>query len=318
MIVIKPHLCISLLFFLTLPFCSISVSDAQSQNWHPPTLITKSNLFRQASTIGFPDISFNFGSYFLKHFDQKCFRGESASHAELVQQASNINKQVQDYVKNYLEDTELSRKIEEIGVLVKQANIIYTKYLDTKEVVVDTNFRKLHSIVKNIKKELLKESKPTENEALFNKLISNMLSNARKEQCGVHASSRAIATGLLISSLIAILQMARIELFLFKQKEHQEFWNEIKPSFNQEYMTYAADTVRTVARNGTKDTFACNYKLEELKTTHHIYIGDVMAAEGKQVSFFFFFLDPLFIKFIFKVWSLESGSLLKKVSFMCR
>lgn len=317
MIVIKPHLCISLLFFLALPFRFISVSDAESQKWHPPTLITKSNLFRQASTIGFPDISFNFGSYFLKHFDKKCFGGGSESHAELVRQASNINKQVQEYVKNYLEDTELLRKIEEIGFLVNQANIIYTKLMNTKEVAVDTNFRKLHSIVKNFKKELLKESKPTENEVLFNKLISNMLSNARKEECGVHASSRAVATGLLISSLIAILQMARIELFLFKQTEHQEFWNEIKPSFNQEYMSYSADTVRAVARNGTKDTFACNFKLEDLKTAHHIYIGDVMAAEGKQVSFFFV-LNPLFMKFIFKVWSLESDSLLKKTSFMCR
>lgn len=280
MVIIQLQSYLSLLILLSLPVLSLSASDAESQKWNSPVLLTKSNLFRQGSVIGFPDISFNLGSYFLKHFDQKCFRGKSESHEELVQQTGRINTQVHDYVQKILGDTELAGKIEKVGVLVNQTNIIYKKLKETKEVEVDENFRKLHSITKDFEKEFFKEEKSSKKDALFNQLISKMNLNAINQKCEVHAASLAIGTGFLISSLIALLQMARIELFLFKQAKYTEFWKDIKPLF-ENYMVYAAATVRIIAQNGTTDTFTCNKKPELLKTSHSIFVGKVEATKGK-------------------------------------
>uniref|UniRef100_A0A336LS00 CSON006525 protein n=1 Tax=Culicoides sonorensis TaxID=179676 RepID=A0A336LS00_CULSO len=238
----------------------IFLAESSQIKWKSPNIIyADSKRLAQYTKVNIPDINFNLGGYFLKEFDQKCFREKVESHVKLVNEAQSIMNQIQNYTKYELNNTNLYDKIRSYANLTKYGSEFNSKSPHEIDIHIVEN---LHTLTAFFHNEMLKKYTTQSKENSIFKLVIELFKE-REEMKGVsHTSGRAFGTGLLLSSFIGILQVIRIELLLHRKGINKKFFDEMKPAY-ENMMRHVSHTMKVFATEGTQHTFSSQDALQK-------------------------------------------------------
>uniref|UniRef100_A0A336M6S1 CSON012969 protein n=1 Tax=Culicoides sonorensis TaxID=179676 RepID=A0A336M6S1_CULSO len=236
------------------------------KKFHNVDLITDLGRFREASKIGFSDISFNLAKYFGKFSDQKSFEKQFSSEFqnEIILAVENLEKYLKSLANKKTKI--IIDKITEFHALVKNA--------------LKSPKQKLSDFIKKAQGVLIQKKEVKSVEHSLSKLLEMIGKHKSNEKCGLHSAGREI-----LSTFVLVQAFAALKLNQNKQKS-QEFINFMK---NIDY------SLKVISLNGTKETFACTPKegfrakknnkfVTLMKKVEKIYVGEMKATQGNVIT----------------------------------
>uniref|UniRef100_A0A336LR84 CSON001768 protein n=1 Tax=Culicoides sonorensis TaxID=179676 RepID=A0A336LR84_CULSO len=252
--------------FLIIFFSVFDLTACEEKKFHNVDLVTDIGRFREASKIGFSDISFNLAKYFERLVDKKKYDTHLKSDFknEIISAVENLEKYFK--VLSNKKTKIIIDKITEFHALVKNA--------------LKSPKQKLSDFIKKTQGVLLQKKEVKSVEHSLSQLIEIIQKYKNNEKCGLHSAGREILSTFVLQQAFAALKLNQS-----KQKS-QEFIN---------FMKKIDYSLKVISLNGTKETFACTPKegfrakknnkfVTLMKKVEKIYVGKMKATEGNVIT----------------------------------